>query len=266
MQRDKKLGLALGVLLIGIVSAFFFRNETSFLDNFPQLKNPKKLDKRIAEKPIFPYLTGIETEQRPSQQKTTASPSNSAPLWEIPHFLKPGGRNDVDPVAQTPVAPNPIPVRAFTRPTQPEQAIPEHNKAWVPDSANRQPRPQKKLPSTSERVTRHRVQPGETLSALADRYLGSSSRFLDLFEANRDLLKSPDNLIVGMEIRIPTTESITAAKKQKAARRTKTKPISAPKPALTNNAAQAVPIKTSTVKSAKRILWQEPPTILNNAD
>lgn len=52
----------------------------------------------------------------------------------------------------------------------------------------------------------HRVQNGDTLSALAARYLGSSERFWDIFTANRDRLRNPDVLPIGLELRIPCDE------------------------------------------------------------
>ena len=44
---------------------------------------------------------------------------------------------------------------------------------------------------------------GETLTGLASRYLGSSARFMELYEANRDQLKGPNDLRAGITIRIP---------------------------------------------------------------
>lgn len=50
----------------------------------------------------------------------------------------------------------------------------------------------------------HRIADGDTLSGLAQHYLGSSKRFLEIFTANRDRLASPDLLPIGVELRIPT--------------------------------------------------------------
>lgn len=47
------------------------------------------------------------------------------------------------------------------------------------------------------------VQQGDTLSEIAQAELGSTERTDDLFLANRDLLASPDQLKVGMHLRIP---------------------------------------------------------------
>jgi len=48
MQRDKKVGLALAILLCSIVGAFFIRDEAPKA-NAPELKNPNRLDSRIAQ-------------------------------------------------------------------------------------------------------------------------------------------------------------------------------------------------------------------------
>lgn len=49
----------------------------------------------------------------------------------------------------------------------------------------------------------HKVVAGDNLSKLAEKYLGSHSKYLTLYEANRDLLASPDDLSPGMELKIP---------------------------------------------------------------
>lgn len=59
---------------------------------------------------------------------------------------------------------------------------------------------------------RHRIVDGDTLSGLAQRYLGSSKRFTEIFEANRDQLPSPDLLPIGVVLRIPSDDSTQAAK------------------------------------------------------
>jgi nucleoid-associated protein YgaU len=50
---------------------------------------------------------------------------------------------------------------------------------------------------------RHRVVDGDTLPELARRYLGDAGRYLELFEANRNVLSSPDLLPLGVELTIP---------------------------------------------------------------
>ena len=45
---------------------------------------------------------------------------------------------------------------------------------------------------------------GDSLRSLAKRYLGSSDRYLEIYEANRDVLKSPELLEIGMRLKIPS--------------------------------------------------------------
>jgi nucleoid-associated protein YgaU len=49
----------------------------------------------------------------------------------------------------------------------------------------------------------HTVEPGETLASIAKRYLGSASRELDIFEANRDRMNDPDQICPGQQLLIP---------------------------------------------------------------
>jgi nucleoid-associated protein YgaU len=49
----------------------------------------------------------------------------------------------------------------------------------------------------------HVIQDGDTLYALAVKYYGDGERFHDLYKANRDVLRSPDRLPAGSQLRIP---------------------------------------------------------------
>ncbi|MBX9792163.1 MAG: LysM peptidoglycan-binding domain-containing protein [Pirellulales bacterium] len=52
----------------------------------------------------------------------------------------------------------------------------------------------------------HRIVDGDTLSGLATRYLGRADRFGEIYEANRDVLRSPDVLPLGAILKIPSAE------------------------------------------------------------
>ena len=52
-------------------------------------------------------------------------------------------------------------------------------------------------------VRTHRIVDGDTLRALAERYLGSADRDLEIYEANRHALPSPKLLPIGVELKIP---------------------------------------------------------------
>ncbi|MDB6177764.1 peptidoglycan-binding protein LysM [Paracoccus sp. Z330] len=49
----------------------------------------------------------------------------------------------------------------------------------------------------------HTVQKGETLSAIAAKYLGSANKYPAIFEANRPMLSDPDKIYPGQTLRIP---------------------------------------------------------------
>lgn len=49
----------------------------------------------------------------------------------------------------------------------------------------------------------HTVQKGETLSAIAQKYLGSANKYHAIFEANKPMLTDPDKIYPGQKLRIP---------------------------------------------------------------
>jgi len=162
MQRDQKIGLALGILLVGVVAAFFFRHEQSPQEPLPTLQTADELDQRIAERDRAPYLQGGEP-AKPSHDDALFGPD--------PWNHHPGG-----------LVPEPIPLGD------------ELEHAAGTSSAES---------AKADGVTRHVVQRGETLSSIAAKHLGSATRFEEIFLANTGQLRSPDDLRVGMELRIP---------------------------------------------------------------
>ncbi|NQV25756.1 MAG: hypothetical protein HQ518_15465 [Rhodopirellula sp.] len=71
MHPDKKVGLALGILLIGITGAFFFRNDapTSMEDTLT-LSDPQSLDRKASQKPGAPYFPEPENVRRETDDKS----------------------------------------------------------------------------------------------------------------------------------------------------------------------------------------------------
>jgi LysM repeat protein len=47
------------------------------------------------------------------------------------------------------------------------------------------------------------VKPGDTLWKLSSSYFGKGSRYMEIFEANKDILKNPDLIKVGQKLRLP---------------------------------------------------------------
>jgi nucleoid-associated protein YgaU len=73
-----------------------------------------------------------------------------------------------------------------------------------------EPRPvQAEKPMRSLRPVwrKHRIKDGDSLSKLAQTYLGDAAREGEIFALNRDVLASPDILPVGRWLRIPSEEN-----------------------------------------------------------
>ena len=52
----------------------------------------------------------------------------------------------------------------------------------------------------------HTIVDGDTLTHLAERYLGSADRYLEIYELNSDVLSSPDLLPIGKQLNLPLRE------------------------------------------------------------
>ncbi|MAG92795.1 MAG: hypothetical protein CMJ48_03475 [Planctomycetaceae bacterium] len=206
MHRDKKVGLALAILLIGIVAAFF-RPAPRQEDSPPQLDDVAALNERIAERDVGPYLTGVESDPyadvlegiEPSSFPPTPDddfagfsdqPYEESPAdWGSDGFL-PGGSSAPEPIAAE---------AAFVDRGRASNRVEPLNNAWetfresnTAEAAER---------ASGERT--HVVQSGETLTGISEHYFGTQSRFLEIYRLNKKHLSSPNALRAGMTIRIP---------------------------------------------------------------
>ena len=59
------------------------------------------------------------------------------------------------------------------------------------------------VPKENPYQQKHVVQKGDTLWKIADEYYGDGRLYTKIFEANRDVLKDPDHIKPGQELRIP---------------------------------------------------------------
>lgn len=89
----------------------------------------------------------------------------------------------------------------------PPQALPSRDLRPRP-SRTTAPQTQRALPPAPEpqlppRPETYAVQEGDTLSNISRRFYGTSARWMDIFQANRDQLASPDALRAGQVIRLP---------------------------------------------------------------
>ncbi len=58
-------------------------------------------------------------------------------------------------------------------------------------------------PVQAQQVEYYIIQKGDTLWAIAKKYLGSGSRHAEIFEANREVIQDPNLIFPGQKIRIP---------------------------------------------------------------
>lgn len=274
MHRDKRIGLGLGILLVGVVGALFFRREPADKTNAPPppLESAKELNKQIAEKPTSPYIVGgpeefLATAPPPPVRQPQAKTEQTPEAYRRPKFLEDssdaftvgdpkraasdadrtpkdlGAResSSADPAHErddesanpardhqpitvgTIEVPAPIPVRADNHTS---------SAATAGSSSIAQ-----RDPSSTPNATRttHMTKPGETLSSIAAKYLGSSVKYNEIYEANKDVLRSPDVVPEGVTLIIPkagstkpTTPAATAPRTEAIAV-TQTEPTTTPR-------------------------------------
>ena len=65
------------------------------------------------------------------------------------------------------------------------------------------PAPQGTSGTQPAQMTTYTVQSGDTLSAIAKRFLGNANDYMDIFNANRDQLSDPDKIKPGQVLKIP---------------------------------------------------------------
>ena len=267
MNRENKVGMALGVLLIGLVAALFFRTEhdRSAYGKRQELpfggepSTPPLLPHPPFQANVPPDGSGglsqseydlpapFQTQQDlnpPSangyefsaEHRNQASPN--VPLPPIPSENMTGGQsgsvsssvqhfsepqiNTNDPIRyQSPISHSPVvPHHQPHSPRDQEGTQRESAKAsQTSEFQNQSPsilngNQQAFEHATGNKARFYQVKPGDTLSDIALKQLGQSSRYLDIYNANRDFMSSPDDLHIGMLLRLPSTDGVYQAEHQ----------------------------------------------------
>ncbi len=252
MHTDRKIGFAMGILLIGIVAALFFRNEPLLSTKVLGVRRERELNQRLRERDAAVYLNDKSAEETPAQAQNTQP-------WTLRDVLqKMDERNKTAPVpvgagsfAQRSInelhneeldgyrprkrkslVENPVvdtseriqAIRSEPDTTAPNDrvfgALPPLMPFKAPDDRRiASPilpdtelhaltgAPRKSLPDFDfkppETFEEYVVKYGDTLSGIAQRMLGSQKKYIDIYNANRDRMASPDRLDVGKPLRIP---------------------------------------------------------------
>ena len=268
----------MGILLIGVVAALFFRNEP--LPIAEQLSHPRRqqLNQRLRDRDVAVYIPdepvstsstepgedltqwslrsvveGFDQQNRqapapvefsdgrrsdhenqnrqsldgyrtwrPGRQAQSAKPepvskaerstseqtNDSMPVAaasDLQKLLRAPAENGVPRRPLPPLHASPPEIAALRSPTPPARNTAESD--WDDDEtvlSSARPGDAAASPGVAD-FDEHTVQFGETLSSIAEHYLGSQSHYRRIFEANRDRMSSPDRLKVGMRLRIPRT-------------------------------------------------------------
>jgi len=63
--------------------------------------------------------------------------------------------------------------------------------------------PEPKPEEAEEKAEIYEIVSGDTLGGIAKRYYGNASKYMTIFEANRDIISDPNKIYPGQKIRIP---------------------------------------------------------------
>jgi nucleoid-associated protein YgaU len=245
MHSDRKIGFAMGILLIGVVAALFFRHDPVAVTEPLSKPRRQELNQRLRDREIALYIPDDDASKSPDtavsaeprwtlrsvledmDQKNRPSPAPVTPQRSLDEHTsnrdsldgyrtwKPGrgavlaspgkssaaeiesGRSHQPMTApRLPAGTRPLPP-LHSQASAPTEMLAPSTDADAATAAAAQP------DTSSDQFDEHTVQFGETLSSIAERYLGSRNRYALIFEANRDRLASADRLKVGMTLRIP---------------------------------------------------------------
>jgi nucleoid-associated protein YgaU len=183
MPAAKKIAFAVATLVTGMAAALAFRKTDAGDAVAAGSRRPETLVTRRltdAPQPTTPFRLAPHVESG-FHLPTAATGAGLAEIARTPKGYE-GTTSPIGALLQ--------PLESEPTPIFPAAAMSDNNAAGQPvetETANR----------------RHRIVDGDTLSKLAAEYLGSAERYLEIFEFNRDLLKSPDLLPVGKTLKIP---------------------------------------------------------------
>jgi nucleoid-associated protein YgaU len=183
MDPAVKTALALCVLLAGVCAALLFRRDPAH--SAPPTPNSAELllirQRAGALNPGLPSIqTGRSTPTRQNAANVSAGKQSAT-------VVTPSERQESPP----------LPADSYPGTNHPASS------RWGVSMDMMLP-----VTTPADDATRsHKIVDGDTLPALAERFLGSAARANEIFEANRDLLARPELLPIGVELKIPPRSS-----------------------------------------------------------
>ena len=217
-RRGPKIALAATILGVGFATALLFRKgdddkagaPTEAGESLVLRQSPKEAPQEASTTRLWSgHIEGPQSEQQRDEQVAKAPapdlkssppvagwpPTSAAPSAGASGAGSTAPSNSVASAPRTAAPPPPAP-----------WASPQPSRAFRPSF---EAKPQA-APSRSEPRT-HTITDGDTLASIAARYLGRADRLREIYEANKEILVSPDLLPIGTKIRIPDLEERPAA-------------------------------------------------------
>ena len=237
MPVGKKWMVVVSVMATGVCTALFFRKDASQSASYSQHGHGDYLFRERVERRV---ATDSARTSAPALPIPTSRPPRTK-AWRIPTAqpasisetgTKPG---DAQPRFQK----NLNPVGALLPPV--EGIVDEDARDLVAEEP-----PAVRADETDGEMPRHQIRDGDTLTRLAQQYLGASERYLEIFDLNRDILSTPDLLPIGMMLRIPPLEP-------------KRVPAPANEATLEESQGEVESAKSTSSEPALRIVPIEPP-------
>ena len=251
MHRDIKIGLILGVLLVALVAALFFRRER-VEDLVPLALSDADLQ---SASPVVP----LETEQEESNFDTVVTDAlepvpGSDSERKSPDTLDiiPLDEQGMDPAAITPNVSS-VPNDSSSGDTAQSGIIPEPF-AGTGASVSTVSR---------DRQRRHRVVSGDSLWSIAEEYLGDGSRANEIYDANRSVLRDPDIIPSGINLVIPFAKSdrvtpVSSSMESSSVKRSET--------AIVESGIHSPPTIIRTIIPRSRRVWQSDKRLADHSE
>ena len=200
MPVGKKWMAVVSVMAIGTIAALFFRKDASQV----VFSQPSQVDSLFREH-VERRLAAEPLRATPSARPIAASPKSRPPAWRItpaqPASISDAAAKsgDVQPTFHKSLNP----VGALLPPI--DSVVGEDIRDLADESSDTA-----NLDVVNSGDLRHEIRDGDTLTRLAEHYLGAADRYLEIFDLNRDILTTPDLLPIGRSLRIPPREAKTA--------------------------------------------------------
>jgi len=179
LDRGARIAAACFVLVGGVLLALLFRHESPETGHSSAAGGGRLVLRRHAE----PSGSNSTILQENNASQAVRPPADPRPVEPGPSFHVPAMPGETPPPL-----PRDYPGSRGSPPARWGTAI----GLTLPDPAR----------AEQNRPT-HEIVDGDTLGDLAERYLGSADRYVEIFEANRDVLSDPQVLPIGAKLKIP---------------------------------------------------------------